>query len=69
MTACRSAGLSELTSSSVVGLADGEGDERAGGVAGALDLFPETGAGLGVCAGEFIVRKRPIKTDDVNRCI
>ena len=40
MTACRSAGLNELTRSSAVGLADGEDDAAADGPAKAACLEP-----------------------------
>ena len=66
MTACRSAGPNELTRSSVVGEADGEGDVRTDGLTDAVGLPGEIGVGAGVCASALMARKRPIKTHNVN---
>ena len=61
-TACRSAGLNELTRSSVVGLDDGEGDESADGLAEAAGLLGDITVYGGVCASAVIAVKQ---ADDV----
>ena len=66
MTACRSAGPNELTRSSVVGLAEGEGDASADGLAEAAGLLGGTTVGPGACASALIARKKLIKANDVN---
>jgi hypothetical protein len=68
MTACRSAGLSELTRSPVVGLADGEGDADTAGFAGAAGLPGGAPIG-GVCPGAPVARRIPIKSREMNGCI
>jgi hypothetical protein len=68
MTACRSAGLNELIKSSVVGLAEGEGDDNAGadGLAEAAGLAGGITVGGGVCASALIAMKKLMKDNDVN---
>ncbi len=66
MTACRSAGPNELTRSSVVGLAEGEGDESADGLVEAAGLPGGMTFGGGVCASAFIAMKKLMKDNDVN---
>jgi hypothetical protein len=66
MTACRSAGPNELIRSSVVGLAEGEGDESADGFAEAAGLPGGMTVGGGVCASAFIAKQKLIKVNDVN---
>jgi hypothetical protein len=55
-----------LTRSSVVGLAEGEGDKSADGLAEAAGLLGDITAGAGVCASALAVKKRLIKTEEVN---
>jgi hypothetical protein len=69
MTACRSGRPNELTRSSVVGLAEGEGDESADGLAEAAGLLGGITVGGGVCASRFIAMKKLMKDNDVNRDI
>jgi hypothetical protein len=66
MTACRSAAPNEFTTSSVVGLAKGEGDEGADGLAEAAGLPGGIAVGGGVCASAFITMKKLMKDNDVN---
>lgn len=65
MTACRSAGLNEFTCSSIVGLAEGEDDASADGLAEAVGLPGGITAG-GVCATALVARTKLIKDNDVN---
>jgi hypothetical protein len=69
MTACRSAGPNELTRSSVVGLAEGEGDESADDLAEAAGLLGGITVGGGVCVSRFIAMRKLMKDNDVNRDI
>jgi hypothetical protein len=55
-----------LTRSCVVGLAGGEGDESADGLAEAAGLPGGITVGGGVCASTFIARKKLMKVNDVN---
>src|SRR5512143_3789353 len=66
MTACRSAGPNELTISSVVGLAEGEGDDGADGLAEAAGLPGGITAGGVVCANALIAMKKLTQDNDVN---
>ena len=66
MTACRSAGPSKLTRSSVVGLAEAEGDDDADGLAEAAGLAGGITVGGGVCASAFIAMKKLMKDNGVN---
>jgi hypothetical protein len=66
MTACKSAGPNELIRPSVVGLAEGEGDETADGLADATGLPRGVTIGGGVCANAFIAVKRLMKDNEVN---
>jgi hypothetical protein len=58
-----------LTRSSVVGLAEGEGDESADGLAEAAGLLGGITVGGGVCASRFIAMRKLMKDNDVNRHI
>src|SRR5215475_11629044 len=58
MTACRSAGPNELIRSSVVGLAEGEGDDSPDGLAVTTGLAGGIAVGGGVWASAFIARKK-----------
>ena len=63
MAACKSAWLNELTNSSLVGVADGEGDGR-------IDLVgtsapPTDGIAVGDCARAFVIRKMPINAGEI----
>jgi hypothetical protein len=66
MTARRSAGPNELTRSSVVGLAEGEDDACADGLAGAAGLPGGITVGGGVCARALIAMKKLMKGNDEN---
>ena len=66
MTPCRSAGPNELTRSSVVGLAEGEGDESADGLVEAAGLPGGMTVGGGVCASAFIAKQKLMKDNEVN---
>jgi len=66
MTACRSAGPNELIRSSVVGLAEGEGDDSPDGLAVTTGLAGGIAVGGGVWASAFIARKKLMKDNDVN---
>jgi hypothetical protein len=67
MTACKSAEPNELTKSSVVGLAEGEGDDGADGPAEAAGLPGAITVGCGVCASALIAKeKKLMKDNDVN---
>ena len=65
MTAWRSAGFNELTRSSVVGLAEGEGDMAVEGLDEAAG-FPAGITVGGVCPSAVIARIQLIKNSDVN---
>ena len=54
-----------MTSSSVVGLPEGEGDASADGLAEAAGLLGGTTVGAGVCASAFIARQKLMKDNDV----
>ncbi|HEU5245887.1 MAG TPA: hypothetical protein VFU09_02240 [Candidatus Udaeobacter sp.] len=66
ITACRSAGPNELTRSSVVGLAEGEGDASPDGLVEAAGLLGDIRVGAGVCGSALVARKKLIKANDVN---
>ena len=74
IAASRSAGFSELIRSSVVGVADGEGDGVAlAGVLIALGVGERAGAGdcegAGDCASAFAIIETPINAGQINRNI
>jgi len=66
MTACKSAGPNELTKSSVLGLAEGDGDDGADGLAEAAGFSGGITVGCGVCASALIAMKKLMKETDVN---
>src|SRR5262249_3701907 len=65
-TACRSVGPNELIKSSVVGLAEGKGDESADGLAEAPGLLGGITVGAGVCASALLATKKLMKVSHVN---
>jgi hypothetical protein len=55
-----------LTKSSIVGLAEGEGDDGAAGLAEAAGLPGGITVGCGVCASALTAMKKLMKDNDVN---
>jgi hypothetical protein len=65
MTACRSAWPNELIKSSVVGLAEGEGDDGEDGLAEAAGLPGGIAVGGGACASALIAMNKLMKDNGV----